>query len=100
MTGSYANPSLLCDPSVPNLPRFGGAFFDLQRATRVIGLSQAQTRLARLIVDGHDLAAASELLGAGVNTLRTQLRRIFDKTGVRSQAALVRTLLSAGAPSQ
>ena len=69
-------------------------------AREVFGLSPAQTRLARLIVDGHDLAAAAELLGVSVNTLRTQLQRIFDKTGVRSQAALVRVLLSAGAPSQ
>ncbi|MHC2456678.1 DNA-binding CsgD family transcriptional regulator [Rhizobium leguminosarum] len=69
-------------------------------AREVFGLSPAQTRLARLIVDGHDLAAAADLLGVSVNTLRTQLQRIFDKTGVRSQAALVRALLSAGAPSQ
>ncbi|MBX5166611.1 MULTISPECIES: helix-turn-helix transcriptional regulator [unclassified Rhizobium] len=69
-------------------------------AREVFGLSPAQTRLARLIVDGHDLAAASDQLGVSVNTLRTQLQRIFDKTGVRSQAALVRALLSAGTPSK
>jgi hypothetical protein len=27
VTGPYANPSFLCDPSVPKLPRFGGAPF-------------------------------------------------------------------------
>ena len=69
-------------------------------AREVFGLSPAQTRLARLIVDGQDLAAASDLLGVSVNTLRTQLQRIFDKTGVRSQAALVRALLSAEAPTK
>ncbi|TDW32384.1 DNA-binding CsgD family transcriptional regulator [Rhizobium azibense] len=63
-------------------------------------LSPVQTRLARLIVDGQDLAAASDLLGVSVNTLRTQLQRIFDKTGVRSQATLVRALLSAEAPTK
>jgi len=66
-------------------------------AQEVYGLSPAQVRLARLIVEGHDLAAAADLLAVSVNTLRTQLQRIFDKTGVRSQAALVRSLLSAQA---
>lgn len=56
--------------------------------------SPAQIRLARLIVDGYDLAGAAELMGVSINTLRTQLQRIFDKTGARSQAALVRSLLS------
>ena len=69
-------------------------------AREVYGLSPAQVRLARLIVDGQDLAAAADLLGVSVNTLRTQLQRIFDKTGVRSQAALVRALLSAEAPTK
>lgn len=68
-------------------------------AQEVYGLSPAQVRLARLIVDGHDLAAAAERLAVSVNTLRTQLQRIFDKTGVRSQAALVRSLLSVEAPN-
>ncbi|THK34710.1 LuxR family transcriptional regulator [Ensifer sp. MPMI2T] len=69
-------------------------------AREVFGLSPAQTRLARLIVDGLELAAASDVLQVSVNTLRTQLQRIFDKTGVRSQAALVRTLLSTEVPTK
>ncbi|WP_455872728.1 LuxR family transcriptional regulator [Rhizobium yanglingense] len=69
-------------------------------AREVFSLSPAQTRLARLIVDGLELAAASDVLQVSVNTLRTQLQRIFDKTGVRSQAALVRTLLSTEAPTK
>ncbi len=69
-------------------------------AQEVYRLSPAQVRLARLIVDGHDLASAADLLAVSVNTLRTQLQRIFDKTGVRSQSALVRSLLSADAPNK
>jgi DNA-binding CsgD family transcriptional regulator len=68
-------------------------------AAEIYRLSPAQIRLARLIIDGHDLVAASDALGVSVNTLRTQLQRIFDKTGVRTQAALVRALLSAEAPT-
>lgn len=67
-------------------------------AGEVYRLSPAQLRLARALVEGHDLAAAARLLGVSVNTLRTQLQRIFDKTGVRSQAAVVRVLLSAEPP--
>lgn len=72
----------------------------LDGAREIYGLSPAQVRLARLIVDGHDLAGAADLLAVSVNTLRTQLQRIFDKTGVRSQAALMRSLLSAEAPNK
>ena len=53
----------------------------IESARDVYGLSPAQIRLAALIVDGHDLTAAAGLLGVSVNTLRTQLQRIFDKTG-------------------
>ncbi|RXT30569.1 DUF4440 domain-containing protein [Rhizobium leguminosarum] len=69
-------------------------------AREIYGLSPAQVRLARLIVDGHDLAGAANLLAVSVNTLRTQLQRIFDKTGVRSQAALVRSLLGVEVPNK
>lgn len=82
------------------------SFEDAEMASRRIAgaqelydLSPAQERLARLIVDGYDLSAASISLAVSVNTLRTQLRRMFDKTGTHSQAALVRTLLSAEPPS-
>ena len=48
-------------------------------AEEVFGLSPAQTRLARLVVDGLDLAVAAAELGVSVNTLRTQMQRIFDR---------------------
>jgi DNA-binding CsgD family transcriptional regulator len=35
-----------------------------------------------------------------VNTLRTHLQRMFDRTGVRSQAALVGALLSVEMPTK
>jgi DNA-binding CsgD family transcriptional regulator len=38
------------------------------------------------------------MLGITANTARTHLDRIFDKTGVRTQPALVRALLSVAAP--
>ena len=63
----------------------------------VVGLSQNQLRLAREIVGGLALPAAAEKLGISPNTARTHLNRIFEKTGVSNQAALVRCLLTVGA---
>jgi DNA-binding CsgD family transcriptional regulator len=70
----------------------------IERAREVYHLSPAQVRLAALIVEGHDLIAAAATLGVSVNTLRTQLQRIFEKTGVRGQPALVGVLLSVRPP--
>ncbi|WP_164721665.1 helix-turn-helix transcriptional regulator [Silicimonas algicola] len=50
------------------------------------------------IIDGCDLASTSERLEVSINTVRTQLQRIFDKTGARSQSGLIRTLLSVQTP--
>ncbi len=72
----------------------------IELAGAIYCLSPAQVRLARLIVDGHELVAASERLGVSVNTVKTHLQRMFDRTGVRSQAALVGVLLSAEAPTK
>lgn len=67
----------------------------LASAGEVYGLSGTQERLARLLVDGSDLGACAEQLGISLNTVKTHLQRVYDKTGVRAQPALVRLLLSA-----
>ena len=68
----------------------------LNVARAVYGLSDGQLTLARQIAEGNDLAAAAEILGISVNTATTHLRRMFDKTGVRSQTALLRVILGLG----
>ncbi len=65
-------------------------------AQAVFGLSDGQLRVARHIADGVGLKAAAETLGISINTARTHLARLYDKTGVSSQTALVRLLLSVG----
>lgn len=70
----------------------------LAMAAPVFGLSPAQLRLAKSIVEGRSLVEISEATGVSVNTARTQLRRMFEKVGVHSQPALVRVLLSVAAP--
>lgn len=68
----------------------------LSVARTIFGLSEGQMLLAHRIVQGDNLTAASVSLGISKNTVRTHLSRIYEKTGVNSQTALVRTLLSVG----
>jgi DNA-binding CsgD family transcriptional regulator len=70
----------------------------LAAAEVVYGITPAQMRLAALIVAGHDIVGSARQLGVTVNTARTQLKRMFEKTGVRTQASLVRALLSVSSP--
>lgn len=65
-------------------------------AKTVYRLSEGQMRLAQCILCGDNLTTASNALDISINTARTHLSRIYAKTGVNSQAALVRALLSVG----
>ncbi len=65
----------------------------LEVAADTFGLSPAQLNLAELLASGKDLTAAADALGVTTNTLRTQLRRMFDKTGAHNQATLISSLL-------
>lgn len=65
-------------------------------AQAVFGLSDGQMRIASHIAAGEGLKQIAETLGISINTARTHLARIFEKTGVQSQTALVRLLLSVG----
>lgn len=71
----------------------------IDAATLLFKYSPSQQRLAESIVAGRDLMRAARELGISINTARTHLQRIYDKTGVRSQPALVRTLLSVSPPA-
>lgn len=70
----------------------------LETAATAFRLSPAQLKLAERLASGHDLAGAAEALGVSVNTVRTQLRRMFEKTGTHNQAGLVSRLLHAQGP--
>lgn len=55
-------------------------------------LSRSEVRLCDALLGGRTLPEAAELLAISRNTAKTHLARIFDKTGVRSQNALMRLL--------
>lgn len=67
-------------------------------AAAIYGLSPAQKQVATLIAEGLSLTDIAQRMGIPPNTARTHLGRIFRKTGVHTQPALVRILLSAVAP--
>jgi DNA-binding CsgD family transcriptional regulator len=68
----------------------------LSFARAVFGLSENQVNVARHIALGAGPKSLAETLGISVNTVRTHLSRMYEKTGVSTQAALVRLLLSVG----
>jgi len=57
-------------------------------------LSPAEAGLAARLVSGMSLRQAAETLGISENTVRSHLKRVFAKTGVRRQAELVRRVLT------
>ena len=59
----------------------------------LFGLTAAEVRLAAAMFEGLTLAEAAEKFGLSVNTVRFQLARVFDKTGVSRQAELVKLMM-------
>lgn len=60
------------------------------------GLTPAETRLAARLKDGLTLKEAAGELNVSFNTVRNQLRAIFDKVGLSRQSELIRTLTQLG----
>ena len=54
------------------------------------GLTPAECRVALLLGDGHAPRKIANMLGVTDNTVRSQLKSIFSKTGVRRQGELIR----------
>lgn len=57
------------------------------------GLTPAEGRLAAMLVAGNSMQEVGEQLGLSPNTLRSQLKNVFAKTGVNRQVDLLRALL-------
>ncbi len=55
--------------------------------------TKAELRLAEQLLLGRTPNEASVALGVTVHTVRTYLKRLFNKVGVRSQATLMRRLV-------
>lgn len=57
------------------------------------GLTGAECRVAVEASEGHKPMEIARRLGLSIHTVRSHIKRIFQKTGVHSQAGLVRALL-------
>jgi DNA-binding CsgD family transcriptional regulator len=63
---------------------------DILRA--LFGLTPAECRVALLVCDGHAPKVIAGTLGVSVETVRSQIKSIFSKTGVKRQGELIRLL--------
>jgi len=70
----------------------------LEMAAQSFGLSPAQIDIAQRLASGEELAAIATASAVSVNTVRTQVRRMFEKTNTHHQAALVSQLLNVQGP--
>jgi DNA-binding CsgD family transcriptional regulator len=66
---------------------------DLDVLRRIYGLSPAEARCALALGEGK-LSQAADRLQVSVDTVKTQLKQIYAKTGCHSRADLTRLLLS------
>jgi DNA-binding CsgD family transcriptional regulator len=61
---------------------------------RQYGLTRAETRLLRALVDGERLQHYADGAGITLNTAKTHLKQVFAKTGSKRQADLVRMFVA------
>jgi DNA-binding CsgD family transcriptional regulator len=61
----------------------------------VFKFTPAEVRLAEQVIQGHSPLQSAENLGVTIHTVRTYLKRLYHKAGVRTQAGLVRALMKA-----
>jgi DNA-binding CsgD family transcriptional regulator len=57
-------------------------------------LTPAECRVALLLSDGHAPRQNANMVGVTNNTVRSQIKSIFSKMGVKRQGELIRPLLS------
>jgi DNA-binding CsgD family transcriptional regulator len=66
----------------------------IARLTDVFGFTKAEQRIGAMLLAGHSLADAANLMGKSLSTVKKQLRSMLTKTGARSQAELLSMFLS------
>ena len=66
------------------------------RLQMLFRLTPAEARLAQHLMLGMSLPEAAEKIGVSHNTVKTQLRRVLEKTETRRQCDLIRVLTVAG----
>ncbi len=65
-----------------------------EKAAPIEGLSKREREIARLLVAGYSGVNVAAISGLSENTVRTYVRRLYQKLGVANRADLVRKLMS------
>ena len=76
----------LVDPAQPRVKM-------IDALIQLFGLTAAEARIAALIANGQSVQDIVTATGNSANTVRSQLRAIFSKLGVRRQSQLIRAVL-------
>lgn len=61
--------------------------------SQMLGVTPAEGRTAVALASGHSLAAIAERDGLSIHTVRYHVKHVLAKTGVNSQAQLVRLVV-------
>jgi DNA-binding CsgD family transcriptional regulator len=70
-----------------------GGLLPLEAMAQQFGLSAAELRVLAVVIEvGGSVTEIAEVLGLSEPTVKTHLRRLFDKTGTGRQADLVRLM--------
>ncbi len=85
----------LPDQTVLNLSKRLGSLSaekqpDFEAFSTQFGISSAERKLLESLVDGLTVVAHAEKAGISVNTARTHMRRLLEKTGSTGQLDLIR----------
>jgi DNA-binding CsgD family transcriptional regulator len=70
----------------------------ISHAGTLFGLTPTQLRVAEAIARGMDLTSVARLLQVRPNTVRTHVRRMFQRLDVNSQPAMIRAILEVEPP--
>jgi DNA-binding CsgD family transcriptional regulator len=65
-----------------------------EQLATTFGLTLAESRLLQVLLQGHSLTEAADRLGNSINTVKTQLRALFDKLDCSRQSDLIRAVTS------
>jgi DNA-binding CsgD family transcriptional regulator len=93
----YSEPCVLVCVTDPE----GGVRIHEESLREAFGFTPAETRLAIALIEGGSQQDIAATLGISVNTVHVHVARIFQKTGVNRQGALLPLLMrvtGAGAP--
>jgi DNA-binding CsgD family transcriptional regulator len=78
----------ITDPAATQLP-------SAALIAQSFGLTPAESKVAALLARGIGIPEAAKNLGVSINTVRSHVAHVFEKTGTERQAELVALLLSA-----